>query len=86
MRIGKRRKDVAASIEAAQQARDDANKRLAAARDVIAVQGERARAERVTIIAALAKMRQQNNLARLIMDTVEREAGNDAGSAGRRSD
>lgn len=87
MRIGKRRKDVAASIEAAQKARDDANRRLADARDVIAVQGERARHEKATIIAAIKKMRESNNLGRLILDTVQREAeaGNEPGAAGDRS-
>jgi hypothetical protein len=73
---------VASSIEAAACARERANEQLAAARDVIAVQGERARHERATIIAGLKKMREQNNLARLIMDTVEREARDDAGAAG----
>ena len=75
-------RDIASSIDEATRARDDANARLADARDVIAVQRERARHERETIIAGLKKMRQQNNLARLIMDTVEREAGDDSGQAG----
>ena len=78
----RRAKDIAASVAAAERAREDANARLAEARDIIAVQKERSRHERETIIASLQKMRQQNNLARLIMDTVEREAGNDTGSAG----
>lgn len=78
----RRRKDIAASINAAVNARGDANDRLAAARDLIAVQGERARAERVTVIAALRKMREQNNLARMLLDTMERGADGDAGAAG----
>lgn len=75
-------KDIAASVAAAERAREDANARLADLRDVTAIQKERARHERATIIASLRKMREANNLARLIMDTVEREAGNDAGAAG----
>ena len=75
-------KDIAASLAAAERAREDANARLAELRDATAVQKERSRHERATIIASLQKMRQQNNLARLIMDTVEREAGNDTGAAG----
>ena len=83
MRLRKtRRQDVAASIDAAAQASEDARQRLAEARDVIAVQKERARAERGTIIAAVRRMREQNNLARLILDGVERDTGNDAGAAG----
>jgi hypothetical protein len=66
---------VTASIEAAATAREEATRRLAETRDLVAVQGERARAERVTIIAALKRMRENNNLARLIMDTVEKETG-----------
>jgi F0F1-type ATP synthase membrane subunit b/b' len=86
MRVRRRHKEIASSIDAAVRAREDANDRLAAARDMIAVQGERARAERATIITALRRMREQNNLARLILDTVEKETGDDAGAAGRRSD
>jgi hypothetical protein len=75
---------VTASIEAAVRARADAAGRLAEARDVIAVQSERARSERKTIIAALRQMREANNLSRLIMDTVERDTGasDDAGASG----
>jgi len=82
VRLRRRPSEVASSIEAAARARDDANQRLADARDVIAVQRERARHERETIIKSLRKMRETNNLAALIMDSVEREAGDDAGKAG----
>jgi hypothetical protein len=82
----RRSKDVAASITDAARACEEATGHLAAARDLIAVQAERARAERATIIAALRKMRASNNLARLIMDTVEKESGGDAGTAGTGTD
>lgn len=86
MKLRRRRpvKDVAASIEAAARASEDATGRLAEMRDLIAVQQERGRQERVTIIASLRRMRENNNLARLILDTVEHEtgAGDDASSAG----
>ena len=85
MRLRRRRaKDIAASIEEAARASEDATGRLEETRDLIAVQGERARAERVTIIAALKRMRADNNLARLIMETVEKETGipDDAGAGG----
>ena len=85
MRLRRRApKDVTASIEAAATAREDATQRLQETRDLVAVQGERARAERVTIIAALKRMRADNNLARLIMETVEKETGipDDAGAGG----
>ena len=79
------RKDVAASIDAAARARDDANARLAETRDLLAVQNEQARDERHTIIAALRRMREANNLARMILDTVERQTGDgphEPGAAG----
>ena len=82
MRLRRRPSEVTSSIDEAVRAREDANQRLADARDVIAVQKERARYERATIITSLKKMREANNLAALIMDTVEREAGDDAGQAG----
>ena len=85
MRLRRRApKDVTASIEAAATAREEATSRLRETRDLVAVQGERARAERVTIIAALKRMRADNNLARLIMETVEKETGipDDAGAGG----
>jgi hypothetical protein len=82
MRLPRRRhKQIASSIDAAVRARQDANDRLTAARDLIAVQGERARAERATIITALKRMREQDNLARLLLDTVARETGG-GGEAG----
>jgi len=81
----RRRGDIAASVEAAVRARDDANGRLAAARDMIAVQLERARAERVTIIASIKRMREQDSLARLILDNVEKETGG-GGEAGSGAD
>lgn len=87
MRLRRRRpaKDVAASIEDAARAREDATGRLEEARDLIAVQRERARYEQATIIAALKRMRENNNLARMIMDTVERDT-NDAGGGSGRTD
>jgi hypothetical protein len=80
--LHRKHKEIASSIDAAVRAREDANERLAAAQNAIAVQRERARAERLTIITALRKMREQNNLARMILDTVERETtdGPDPGS------
>jgi hypothetical protein len=76
-------REIRASIDAAVRARDDANERLTVMRDLIAVQKERARSERVTIIAALRRMRSQDNLARMLLDTVEREAaGNEPGALG----
>jgi hypothetical protein len=75
VKLRRKRKDIRASIDAAIRARDNANGRLAEARDIIAAQKERARGERATIITALARMRQQNNLARMILDTVERGTG-----------
>ena len=82
MRLRRRTpKDVKESIEAAVTAREEATSRLQETRDLIAVQGERARAERATIIAALKRMRANNNLAALIMDTVEKNT-NDAGGGG----
>lgn len=77
----RRHRDVKSSIGAAVRAKDDANHRLTEARDVIAAQRERARAERATIITALARMRQADNLARMLLDTVERETG-EHGEAG----
>lgn len=83
MRLRRRApKDVVASIKAAAVAREDATSQLQQARDLIAVQNERARAERVTIITALKRMRADNNLARLIMDTVEHETGEGTGETG----
>jgi len=84
MRLRRRPRDVRASIAGAVRAREDANTRLAEARDLIAGQRERARAERATIIASLRKMRAQNNLSRLILDSVERDTGaaHDAGTPG----
>jgi predicted metal-dependent hydrolase len=74
MRLHPRRhKAIRSSIDAAVRAREDANDQLTKASDMIAVQRERARAEQVSIIAALKKMRETNNLARLILDTVERD-------------
>jgi len=76
---------VRASIEDAARAREEANLRLVTARDLVAVQRERARAERVTIIAAIRKMRESNNLSGLIFDGLEQEMGaaDDAGKTGR---
>lgn len=80
----RRHKEISASINEAARASREASERLAAARDLIATQKERYRAERVTVIAALRNMRQQDNLARMLLDTVEKEAGNadDPGAAG----
>ena len=66
----RRHSDIRASIDAAVRARDDANDRLAGTRDLIAAQRKRAAAERAAIIIALARMRAQDNLARMILDTV----------------
>ena len=74
MRLHPRRhKAIRSSIDAAVRAREDANDQLTNVKDMITVQRERARAEQVSIIAALKKMRETNNLARLILDTVERD-------------
>ena len=76
MRLRRRRNgEIAASIEAARRASAEATGRLTETRDLLATQRERARNESTTIIAALKKMRQQNNLAGMILDTVERQAG-----------
>lgn len=69
----RRRKEVTSSIGAAVRAREDANEQLVKARDVIATQSERARAEHATVIEALRRMRQSNNLARMILDSVEKD-------------
>jgi hypothetical protein len=82
VKLRRRRKDIKESIDAAVRARDEANGRLAETRDIIAAQKERARTERTVIITALARMRQQNNLARMILDTVERETGEAGGTGG----
>lgn len=71
----RRHRDITASIEAAARASAETTQRLAETRDLIATQKERGRNERVTIIAALKKMREQNNLARMLLDTVEQETG-----------
>ncbi len=83
MRLRKHRRDITASIEAAARAATETAERLAQTRDLIAVQKACLRTERATVIASLKKMREQNNLARMLLDTVEREAGNDARAAGR---
>ncbi len=80
MRLRKRRRDVTASIQAAARAYDETAARLAETRDIIAVQRERGRSERETIIASLKRMRQANNLAEMLLDTVEREANGATGS------
>jgi hypothetical protein len=79
-RIGRRRDDIRASAAAAVTARAAAAAKLAETRDLIAVQAERARNERATITAAVRKMREQDNLAGMILDEVERGAGGDAGT------
>ena len=76
MRLRKRGNgEIADSIEAARQASEESAGRLTETRDLIATQRERGRLERETIIAALKKMRAANNLAGMILDTVERQAG-----------
>jgi hypothetical protein len=84
MRLRRAHKDVKASITGAVRAREEATARLAETRDLIAVQRERARAEKATIIASLKKMRAANNLSALIMGDVEKGTGtgDDAGAAG----
>ena len=79
-RKGRRPDDIRASADAAVTAREAAAARLAETRDLIAVQAERARNERATIIAAVRKMREQDNLAGLILDEVERGTGGDPGA------
>ena len=77
----RRHKDIKSSIDAATRASEEARERLARTQELLATQKERARAERVTIIAALKRMREANNLARMILDTVEQQAGqNETGS------
>jgi hypothetical protein len=79
-RIGRRRDDITASADAAVTARKTAAAKLAETRDLIAVQAERVRVERATIIAAVRKMREQDNLAGMILDEVERGAAGDPGA------
>jgi hypothetical protein len=74
-RLRRTKEDVKASIDEATRASEEAAGRLAEARDLLAVQKERARSERVTIIAALKRMRAANNLAGMILDTVEQQTG-----------
>jgi hypothetical protein len=78
----RRTKDVKTSIGAATRASEEAAGRLAETRDLLAAQKERARAEKATIIAALARMREANNLARMILDTVEKETGGPGNAGG----
>jgi hypothetical protein len=82
VRFGKRRrpKDVKASADEAVDARESAAARLSETRDLIAAQAERARQERATIIAAVRKMREQDNLTGLILDEVERGTRGEPGS------
>ena len=68
-------KDVKASIGAATRASEEAAGRLAETRDLLAIQQERARNERATLIASLKRLRAANNLSKMILDTVERESG-----------
>jgi hypothetical protein len=79
-RKGRRPDDIRASADAAVRARENATARLTETRDLIAVQAERARHERATIIAAVRKMREQNNLAGMILDEVERGTDGDPGA------
>jgi hypothetical protein len=79
-RIGRRGRDITASADAAVTARKAAAAKLAETRDLIAVQAERGRMERATITAAVRKMREQDNLAGLILDDIERGAGGDPGA------
>jgi hypothetical protein len=79
-RIGRRPGDITASADAAVAARKAAAAKLAETRDLIATQAERARNERATIIAAVRKMREQDNLAGLILDDMERGAASDPGA------
>ena len=71
---------IRASADAAVTAREEAGARLAETRDLIAAQAERARHERATIIAAVRRIREQDNLAGLILDGIERGAGRDPGA------
>ena len=81
-RKGRRRDDITASADAAVTARKTAAAKLAETRDLIATQAERARSERATIIAAVRKMREQDSLAGMILDDVERGAGSEPGGDG----
>jgi len=83
MRLPNRRRpdDIRASADAAVAAREEAAGRLAETRDLIAAQAERARRERATIIAAVRRMREQDNLAAMILDDMERGTGGDPGAA-----
>ena len=71
----RRHREITASINDAARASAEAAERLAAARDLIAAQKRLYRSERVSVIAALKKMRAQDNLARMLLDTVEKDAG-----------
>jgi len=89
MRLRRRTpRDVKASITEAVRVRDEATARLAAARDMLIMQRERGRAERATVIAAIRRMREANNLSGMILDAVERETreADDSGAAGCRPD
>lgn len=79
-RKGRRRDDITASAAAAVTARKAAAAKLADTRDLIATQAERGRNERATIIAAVRKMREQDNLAAMILDDIERGADGDPGA------
>jgi len=73
-------KEIRASASAAVSAREEAAARLAETRELIAAQSERARRERATIIAAVRRIREQDSLAGLILDEVERGTGGDPGA------
>jgi hypothetical protein len=78
MRLRRRRPaSISFSIAEAVTARENAAAQLAEARDVIAVQRGRARAERKTIIGGLRALREQNSLADLIMGEIEKQAGDE---------
>ncbi len=79
----RRRRDITASAAAAAAATEQSAARLSEARQRLAASRELARAERAAITASLRRMREKDNLAELILGTVEREAGNDTWTAGR---
>jgi hypothetical protein len=81
MRRLRKARDVRTSIDKAARAAEEAAGRLTEARDLLAAQRKRGHNERVTIIASLKRMRAANNLAGMILDTVERETG-EPGEAG----
>jgi hypothetical protein len=81
MRLRRRRpKEIKESSDKAVVAREEATSRLAETKDLLEAQAARARYERATIIAAVRKIREQDNLAGLILDDIERGSGGEPGT------